>query len=381
MIAAAGYWFLGRADSAEAQPTVATASTGTFQQTVTGSGTIEPAQQADLDFAVSGRVTAVEVEAGDTVKKGQVLATLDTVSLDAALASAKAQLEAAETTAANDGSDTSTQRAANDASVASAEADVAAADDDLDAATLEATFSGTVAAVTVAVGDQAGSGSSSSSSSSGAGAAQSGASTGTSTTTTSAAITIVKPSTFVVDVEVAAADVTKVTEGLQAEVTPADATDAIFGTVEEVGKVAETGTSGTATFPVTVAVTGEQEGLYAGTTADVSIIVKQVADVLTVPSQALTTTDGKTYVTTVDGSSTRKTAVTVGETYGMSTEITDGLAEGDQVQIAATGRVRSGGSSGGGQQQMEGGFPGGGTPPDGGGFPGGTGGGFPGGGS
>ena len=372
VIGAAGYWFLGRADSAEAQPTVSTVASGTFQQTVSGSGTLEPAQQADLDFAVSGRVTSVRVEAGDTVTKGDVLAKLDTVSLDAALASAKAQQEAAETTAADDGSETSTQRASNDAALASAEADVAQAEDDLDAATLTATFSGTVAAVTVAVGDEAGS----SSSSSGAGAAQGGTDTAAATTTSTAAITLVKPSTFVVDVDVAAADITSVKEGLQVEVTPADATEAIFGTVQDVGRVAETGTSGAATFPVTVAVTGEQTGLYAGTTADVSIIVKQVEDVLTVPSQALTTTDGKTYVTKVDGSSTRKTEVTVGETYGMSTEITKGLAEGDEVQIAATGRVRTGGGTTGGEGgQQQGGFPGGGTPP------GGAGGGFPGGGA
>lgn len=375
VIGVAGCWFLSHAESATAEATVATVSTGTFQETVTGSGTIAPAKQADLDFAVSGRVTAVEVEAGDTVSKGDVLATLDTVSLDAALASAEAQQEAAETTVANDGSETSTQRAANDASLASAKADVAQAKDDLDAATLTATFSGTVASVTIAVGDQAGS--SSSSGSSGSAAAGTGATaTDTASTASTAAVTLVKPTKFVVDVDVAAADIEQVKEGLQVEITPADATEAIFGTVKDVGRVAETGTSGTATFPVTVSITGAQDGLYSGTTADVSIIVKQVEDVLTVPSQALTTTDDTTYVTVVDGSTTRKTAVTVGETYGMSTQVTKGLTEGDKVQVAASGRARVNGSDQGGGSQQQGGFPAGGTGGD---FPGGGAGGFPGG--
>jgi macrolide-specific efflux system membrane fusion protein len=367
----AGYWFLGRADSSPAEATVATVATGTFQQTVTGSGTIAPAKQADLDFAVSGRITAVDVEAGDTVDKGEVLATLDTVSLDAALASAKAQQEAAETTVANDADESSTQRAANDASLASARADVVQAEEDLEAATLRAPFTGTVASVTIATGDQAGS----SSTGQAQGATDTGTGTGAATSTT-AAITLVKPSRFVVDVDVAAADITDVKDGLQVEITPADATEAIFGTVQDVGRVAETGTSGTATFPVTVSVTGKQDGLYAGTTADVSIIVKQVDDVLTVPSQALTTSDGTTYVTVVDGSSTKKTAVTVGQTYGMSTEITKGISAGDKVQVASVGRVRTGGSSsgGGGGEMPAGGFPGGGM------APGGAGGGFPGGG-
>jgi multidrug efflux pump subunit AcrA (membrane-fusion protein) len=124
-------------------------------------------------------------------------------------------------------------------------------------------------------------------------------------------------------------------------------------------------------------VTGRQDGLYAGTSADVSIIVKQVQDVLTVPSLALTTANGKTYVTKVDGSSTKKTAVTVGETYGASTEITKGLAEGDTVQIASFGRARTSGSSATRGQRPEGGFSGGFSGGD---FPGGrAGGGFPGG--
>lgn len=106
--------------------------------------------------------------------------------------------------------------------------------------------------------------------------------------------------------------------------------------------------------------------------------MKQVQDVLTVPSQALTTTGGKTYVTVSDGSSTKKTAVTVGETYGMSTEITKGLVAGDVVEIPTVGRARTGvsTSTGGNEQQRggDGGFPGGGTPPGGGagGFPGGN---------
>lgn len=215
VIATVGYLLLGRESSATARATTATSATGTYQQTVGGTGTIEPARQADLDFAVSGRVTSVDVEAGDAVKKGEVLAKLDTVSLDAALTSAKAQLEAAETTAANDASETSTQRASHDAALASAQADVAQAEDDLDAATLKATFTGTVAAVSVAVGDQAGS---SASTGTGTGAGQSGttggAATSTAISTTTAAITVVKASTFVVDVDVAAADITKVKKGL-----------------------------------------------------------------------------------------------------------------------------------------------------------------------
>jgi multidrug efflux pump subunit AcrA (membrane-fusion protein) len=349
-----GYAVLGRSDSASATTTTSTVVTGTFQQTVTASGTIDPADEADLSFEVSGRVTKVKVKAGDKVTKGEVLARLDTVSLDAALATANAQLEAAETTAADDGSSSSTQQASNNAAVASAEADVQTAKDNLAAATLKSTISGTVAAVDVVVGDQAsGSASSSSDSSGGSSGASGGASGGTggstsstgsssSSSTSTAAVTVVTPKKFVVDVDVAATDIKQVKKGLQAQITPNGATAAIFGTVKDVGLVAETSSSGAATFPVTVSVTGSQSGLYSGTTADVSIIVKQVPNVLTVPTLALSTSGGKTYVQKVNGSSTKKTAVTVGETYGASTEIKSGLKAGDKIQLTTPGQLRTG---------------------------------------
>src|SRR5580658_4942562 len=56
-------------------------TTGTIQQTIASSGTLEPASQANLNFAVSGTVTAVDVKAGQTVTAGQVLATVDTTAL------------------------------------------------------------------------------------------------------------------------------------------------------------------------------------------------------------------------------------------------------------------------------------------------------------
>lgn len=372
-----GYFVFGRSDSASATTTTSTVSAGTFQQTVTASGTIDPATEADLDFGVSGRVTSVEVKAGDTVKKGDVLAKLDTVSLDAALASAKAQLEAAQTTAADDGSSSSTQQASNNAAVASAAADVDTAKDNLASASLKSTISGTVAAVDVEVGDQATGTSSSSSNASSNGASDGSAngatdgnnSSSSSSTSSTAAVTVVTPKKFVVDADVAATDIKKIKKGLQVQITPNGATTQIFGTVKEVGLVAETSSSGAATFPVTVTVTGSQSGLYAGTTADVSIIVKQVTNVLAVPTLALTTSGGKTYVQKVDGSSTKKTAVTVGETYGSSTEIKAGLKSGDKVELTIPGQVRTGTGGGTGNRGGTGGgfpgggFPGGGAPP------------------
>jgi len=72
--------------------TVQTVTTGTIQQTVAATGTIEPTTTADLDFAVSGRVTAVDVAPNQVVTVGQVLATVDPTTLNATLAQAQATL-------------------------------------------------------------------------------------------------------------------------------------------------------------------------------------------------------------------------------------------------------------------------------------------------
>jgi multidrug efflux pump subunit AcrA (membrane-fusion protein) len=342
LLAAAGVggWLLTRpSNAAAAESITATVGTGTFQQTVAATGTVQPARQADLDFAVSGRVTAVRVAAGDKVEKGAVLARLDRTSLDAALTSAEAQLDAAQAQYDDDvDADASdTQLAADSAAVAAAESGLSQAQDDLQSATLTATMSGTVASVDLTVGDQV-SGSSDS-------ADPSAAADGSDASTTASQVVVVSPRRFEVEVDVSADDVTSVKKGMQAQVTPSGATEAVFGTVASVGLVAEANSSGAATFPVTVTITGPQSKLYAGTSATVSIITKQVTDVLSVPTMALHTsghTSGATtYVQKLVKGKKVKTPVKVGETYGASTEVTSGLTAGDKV-VVTTVRLPTG---------------------------------------
>jgi len=105
--------------------------------------------------------------------------------------------------------------------------------------------------------------------------------------------------------------------------------------------VADTSGS-TTTFPVTVTVTGVHKKLYAGTSVTASITTKQLTNVLVVPALALTSSNGKTYVEKVVDGKTRKTEVTVGQTYGSQTEITKGLSAGDQIELASVSLNRSG---------------------------------------
>jgi macrolide-specific efflux system membrane fusion protein len=115
---------------------------------------------------------------------------------------------------------------------------------------------------------------------------------------------------------------------------------------------------------------------------DVRIIYESRANVLTVPSAAVTTSNGVSTVIVVasDGTQTRR-QVTVGETSGNLTEIVSGLSEGDVVLVTT---FTPGLPNPGNQGNVPTRFPGRGQFPGGGGFPtgfprGGGQGGFPGG--
>src|SRR6185312_10589815 len=154
---------------------------------------------------------------------------------------------------------------------------------------------------------------------------------GTGDTTTTAAISVISTNAWIVNASVGSSDLPNVKAGLQVQITPSGARQAIFGTVASAGIVASSSTSGAASFPVVIAVTGTPTGIYAGTSATVSIIVKQIADALVVPTEAVHTKAGKTEVTVVKDGKNVETPVTIGEISGARTQITKGLAAGDTV--------------------------------------------------
>lgn len=377
------YWFGFRESPAQAATPESTttsvaASLSTIQQSVSGSGTLTPTVQEDVSFAVSGTVTSVDVAAGDTVTAGQQLATVDTLQLNAALLQAKAELASAQASLSNaqdeaDGSDSSdAQVAALAAQVDVAQTAVDDAEADMAGATLTAPVSGLLTTVDVEVGDAVtGSGSSSGSSgsaSSGTTGAMGGTtgSTGSSSTTSTstAQFVIVGTDAWETSVSVSESDVALLSVGNQAELTTSSSTDTIYGTVTEIGLLSSS-SGGVASYPVTVAVTGNPEGLHDGESVDVAIIYERRTDVLTVPASAVTTEDGQSVVTQegADGG-TVTTAVTVGETSGNLVEITEGLAEGDEVLVTTFSPRASGSGSGDGSGDTQQGFPGGGEMPD-----------------
>ncbi len=340
-----------------------TVSSQTIKQTVSATGTLDPAEQADLSFSSNGTVDAVDVAVGDSVTRGESLISIDDASLKVAVTSARAAVTDAESTLATDqddadGTDSSDAAiAADKANLALKKSQLAQAGDALDAATLTAPFAGKVAAINVSKGDSVSGGSSSNSSgsgTSGSGAGGSGSGSSTTGSSTSSAVTVISSGTFTVDTSVSNSDVTSVKKGMQATITPTGSTTAVFGTVSSVGVVAsssssstDSGSSGSATFPVTIKVTGTHTDLLPGSAVGVAITVQQLSDAITVPTAAITTTNGKTTVDKMINGTAKPTAITIGQTLGTLTQVTGGLSAGDQIQVSfrAAGAARAGGNA------------------------------------
>lgn len=407
-----GIWLGSRNSSATplitTTTTVQTVSTGTITQAVSSTGTVEPAEQASLDFGVSGRVTAVDVTAGQTVTVGQTLATIDDTSLAASLAQAQATLALDQSQLATDQDNNASaaQIASDQANIASSQTQVTSAQTSLDDATLTSTIAGTVASVNLTVGQQVtGSSSSSSagstSSSTGStgsttggssfsgggassGATSAAASSSSSSSSSTAQVVVVSTGSYIVNCTVDSTQVNQVKVGDQATITVSGSTSTYFGTVASIGLLAST-TSGVSSFPLVIDVTGSPSGLFGGSSATVSIVTEELQGVLVVPTTAVHYSGDSTTVTLDSAGSKVTRNVTIGAASGGDTQVTSGLSAGDKVYVTevtfhgATGTGsgaglfgRTGGGGGGGFGGGGGGFGGGGG---GGGFGGGGGGG------
>src|SRR6478609_5470473 len=387
LLAAGGavWWARSAGSSSANNPTyrLVAASTGTIRQSISSTGTIAPAQQDAVNFTVSGKVTRVAVTAGQRVSAGTVLATIDTATLTANLAQAQATLATAQAKVAADNADsstTSTQLAADTAAATSAQGQVTSAQQAMSAATLTSPIAGVVAEVNLTVGQQvggssSGSGSGTGGAGSGAGGSGSGGSNSSGSSSTDQFL-VIGTTSWVVNATVDSTGVGLIGNGDQAQIVPGSSPSVVYGTISSVGVMATT-SSGVATFPVVISVTGNPPGLHAGDTATVSLIYKQLSDVLTVPTAAVHTVNGQRVVYLVSGGKQVSRPVQVGLSSGGSTQITSGLNEGDQVEVAIPSTSNGGaGSSASRSARPSGGtrqFPGGGN------FGGGGGGGFGGG--
>ncbi|MEI7770498.1 MAG: HlyD family efflux transporter periplasmic adaptor subunit [Chloroflexales bacterium] len=100
LILAVGGFFawrtLGTSSSAAVSVSTASVSSGDLSVSVSGSGSVAPAQTRTLSFPISGTISEVLVQVGDTVSAGQTLASVDTQELQMAVRQAEANLKSAQ---------------------------------------------------------------------------------------------------------------------------------------------------------------------------------------------------------------------------------------------------------------------------------------------
>ena len=89
----AGVVFFVRSKKTVTTYTTENVKRGSLAQTVSETGTINPVDQTDLSFKVSGRVTKLTADVGDTIKSGQLLAQVDLGTLGAELAGSRQDLK------------------------------------------------------------------------------------------------------------------------------------------------------------------------------------------------------------------------------------------------------------------------------------------------
>lgn len=246
-------------------------------------------------------LAAVQLKASQSVTAAQQAITSDQLALTNAQNAQAAANQPA----------TASQIQSDRAALTAAEASLQSANESLSEAKIVAPVSGVVAAVNISVGH----------------------SPSASISTTSGDIVLESPNSFEVSGEISDTQISQVHLNQIASVTPAGQTAPLSATVSQITPMATT-TQGVATFPVNVLITEPSSTLFAGASAQVSIIVNQVENVLTVPTSAVHSLGAINFINVLQNGKSVRKLVTTGATSGVRTEVTSGIQPGDQVIIA-----------------------------------------------
>lgn len=92
----AWYWGTVSGTSSAAQYVTETVDRGDITVSVTATGSVEPTNQVEISSELSGTIRSVEFDFNDTIKAGDVLARLDTQTLEANQTRARANVTVAE---------------------------------------------------------------------------------------------------------------------------------------------------------------------------------------------------------------------------------------------------------------------------------------------
>jgi RND family efflux transporter MFP subunit len=294
-------------------------SQGDLVQTVSTSGTIMADQYTQLTFPAGGKILYVDVKPGQKVKKGQAIAGIDTVALNAAYQNAandyrntQAAVDYEHDQDKNYGSaetflEKSTRTAAE---VANDDAynNYLAAQDNLKNANIYAPFNGVMDTV-------------------------SPSSPGENVVAGSANYTIINPDTVYMDAEVEETDLPNVAVGQTVNIVLDAYPDQTFtGSVTNIGLVAFTSSTGGNAYHVRITLPPNDNLRFkVGMQGDTNIVYNTTRNAVKVSTTALVSENDKNYVWEVENGRAKKVEVQIGGASDTETEITSGLGSGQSV--------------------------------------------------
>lgn len=161
-----------------------------------------------------------------------------------------------------------------------------------------------------------------------------------------AAIVIVGKGGYEVTTTVTVEDLSDLQIGQAARIVPDGSSTSLSGKVVAIGVAADT-SGATATYPITIGVTGQSSALRNGATASTSIITSRAVSALAVPTSAITSAGSRHVVTVIADGKTTATPVQLGVRGDRWTAITSGVTAGQTVVLANLGEPLPGSATDG----------------------------------
>ena len=360
--AGAAYYFFSNNSKQETTYLTESVTRGNVEKTVVASGSVESVNEVDVGAQASGKITKLYVKLGQEIKKGEMIADIDSTTQintlntkKAALVSYQAQLKAKKTaydvalSSYNRLSKLYTQKATSldsvntakstldnakaemeaiEANIKQAEIEVNTAETNVGYTKITAPMDGTVISVPVSEGQ-----------------------TVNANQTTPTIVTIADLSQMKIKPEISEGDITKVKAGQEVSFTILSDSQTVYHSVIDSVDPANTTTSDSSStsslssssssttsaiyYYANVLIDNPNRTLRIGMTTENNIKIANAKDVLLVSNMAIQKRDGKSFVNVLnDKNQPEPREVEIGVQNDFKTEIKSGLNEGEKVIVS-----------------------------------------------
>jgi len=362
--AGASYYFFSSNNKQETTYLTESVTRGNVEKTVVASGSVESVNEVDVGAQASGKITKLYIKLGQEIKKGEMIADIDSTTQintlntkKAALVSYQAQLKAKKTaydvalSSYNRLSKLYTQKATSldslntakstldnakaemeaiEANIKQAEIEVNTAETNVGYTKITAPMDGTVISVPVSEGQ-----------------------TVNANQTTPTIVTIADLSKMKIKPEISEGDITKVKAGQEVSFTILSDSQTVYHSVIDSVDPANTTTSDSSStssstssssssstssaiyYYANVLIDNPDRTLRIGMTTENNIKIANAKDVLLVSNMAIQKRDGKSFVNVLnDKNQPEQREVETGVQNDFQTEIKSGLNEGEKVIVS-----------------------------------------------